>query len=107
MMFTPCCPRAGPIGGAGLAAPALIWSLIRPVTFFLGAISSSFHRTDAVASLLPRTRHLRAAVACAHANAHTNHTSLPDPRHLRIPRETPQRPKSLGRFEVELISSFW
>src|SRR4051812_32575956 len=28
MMFTPCWPRAGPTGGAGLAAPAGTWSLI-------------------------------------------------------------------------------
>src|SRR5438552_14126701 len=26
MMLTPCCPSAGPIGGAGLAAPAGTWS---------------------------------------------------------------------------------
>src|SRR6478735_4255376 len=37
MMLTPCWPSAGPIGGAGLAAPAWICSLMRPVTFFLGA----------------------------------------------------------------------
>src|SRR5699024_6667254 len=36
MMLTPCCPSAGPIGAAGLAAPAWICSLIRPATFFLG-----------------------------------------------------------------------
>src|SRR6516165_9845578 len=34
MMLTPCCPSAGPTGGAGLACPATIWSLISPVTFF-------------------------------------------------------------------------
>ena len=28
MMFSPCCPNAGPTGGAGLAAPAEIISLI-------------------------------------------------------------------------------
>ncbi len=28
MMFTPCWPSAGPIGGAGLAFPAGTWSLI-------------------------------------------------------------------------------
>src|SRR3954447_23036436 len=28
MMFTPCWPRAGPTGGAGLAAPAGTWSFI-------------------------------------------------------------------------------
>src|SRR5688500_6572622 len=33
MMLTPCWPRAGPTGGAGLAAPAGIWSLIRVSTF--------------------------------------------------------------------------
>src|ERR1700677_4767450 len=40
MMLTPCWPRAGPTGGAGLASPAWICSLISPVTFFfLGATS--------------------------------------------------------------------
>src|SRR6185312_4370945 len=42
MMLTPCWPSAGPMGGAGLAAPAWICSLIRPVTFFLGANVGSF-----------------------------------------------------------------
>src|SRR5690554_5602575 len=41
MMLTPCWPRAGPIGGAGVASPALIWSLIRPATFFLGGMMPS------------------------------------------------------------------
>src|SRR3954452_3638765 len=35
MMFTPCWPRAGPTGGAGLAAPAGTWSLISVRTFFV------------------------------------------------------------------------
>src|ERR1700733_15985160 len=34
MMLTPCWPSAGPTGGAGLASPALIWSLISPTAFF-------------------------------------------------------------------------
>ena len=33
-MFKPLEPSAGPTGGAGLAAPALIWSLMNPVTSF-------------------------------------------------------------------------
>ncbi len=33
-MFTPCCPSAGPTGGAGVALPAGICNLIYPVTFF-------------------------------------------------------------------------
>src|SRR5918996_1712744 len=37
MMLTPCCPRAVPTGGAGVACPALIWSLTTARTFFLGA----------------------------------------------------------------------
>src|SRR5437763_9549816 len=41
MMLTPCWPGAGPTGGAGVAAPALIWSLIRPAIFFLGGMSGS------------------------------------------------------------------
>src|SRR2546430_9959659 len=34
MMLTPCWPSAGPTGGAGLAWPPGIWSLIRVRTFF-------------------------------------------------------------------------
>ena len=34
MMLTPCCPSAGPIGGAGVACPAGICSLIIVCTFF-------------------------------------------------------------------------
>jgi hypothetical protein len=33
-MFTPCCPSAGPTGGAGVALPAGICNLIYPSTFF-------------------------------------------------------------------------
>src|ERR1700710_1318167 len=43
MMLTPCWPSAGPTGGAGLAAPAWICSLISPVTFFFfGAMGVVF-----------------------------------------------------------------
>src|SRR3954453_23056782 len=39
MMLTPCWPRAGPTGGAGVAAPALICSLMKPaIRFFLGGM---------------------------------------------------------------------
>src|SRR4029077_13067190 len=34
MMLTPCCPSAGPTGGAGFACPAGICNLICPTTFF-------------------------------------------------------------------------
>src|SRR3954452_12462875 len=34
MMLTPCWPSAGPTGGAGLAWPPGIWSLMRVRTFF-------------------------------------------------------------------------
>ena len=34
MMFRPRWPRAGPIGGAGLALPAGTCSLIKPMIFF-------------------------------------------------------------------------
>src|SRR5208282_4593652 len=34
MMLTPCWPKAGPTGGAGLACPAGICNLIWPVIFF-------------------------------------------------------------------------
>src|SRR6202051_448586 len=39
MMLTPCWPSAGPTGGAGLACPAWICSLISPMTFFFGAMT--------------------------------------------------------------------
>src|ERR1044071_3868035 len=35
MMFRPCCPRAGPTGGAGFALPAGHCSLMIAVTFFM------------------------------------------------------------------------
>src|SRR5262245_6727649 len=35
MMFTPAWPSAGPTGGAGVALPAGICSLICPTTFFM------------------------------------------------------------------------
>jgi hypothetical protein len=34
IMLTPCCPRAGPTGGAGVALPAGICNLIIVFTFF-------------------------------------------------------------------------
>src|SRR3954468_11450977 len=40
MMLTPCWPRAGPTGGAGVAAPAWICSLMKPETFFLGGMDA-------------------------------------------------------------------
>src|SRR3954471_2623349 len=39
MMLTPCWPSAGPMGGAGVAWPALICSLMTAETFFLGGMS--------------------------------------------------------------------
>src|SRR3954469_20445454 len=42
MMLTPCWPSAGPMGGAGLALPAGIWSLMYPVTFFIYSSGSRF-----------------------------------------------------------------
>jgi hypothetical protein len=33
-MLTPCCPKAGPTGGAGVALAAGICNLIYPSTFF-------------------------------------------------------------------------
>src|SRR5882757_4909046 len=39
MMLRPRCPRAGPIGGDGLALPAGTCSLIRPTIFFAIAYS--------------------------------------------------------------------
>src|SRR5689334_17148495 len=38
MMLTPCWPSAGPTGGAGVAAPALICSLMTAASFFLGGM---------------------------------------------------------------------
>src|SRR2546429_2835212 len=39
MMLTPCCPSAGPTGGAGFACPPGIWSLMIVRTFLAIAIS--------------------------------------------------------------------
>ena len=39
MMFTPCWPRAGPTGGAGVALPAGICNFTWPITFFAIAVT--------------------------------------------------------------------
>src|SRR3954470_5068298 len=41
MMLTPCWPSAGPTGGAGVAAPAWICSLMTAASFFLGGMSQN------------------------------------------------------------------
>src|ERR1700754_4317828 len=46
MMLTPCWPSAGPTGGAGLACPAWICSLISPMTFFFFGAMFSFLSCD-------------------------------------------------------------
>src|SRR5712692_4390164 len=48
MMFTPAWPRAGPTGGAGVAFPAGIWSLICPTTFFISCLRSEFFHLQEV-----------------------------------------------------------
>src|SRR5205814_8593861 len=40
MMFRPCCPSAGPTGGAGFALPAGHCSLMMAVTFFMACLQS-------------------------------------------------------------------
>src|SRR5512133_1058213 len=42
MMFTPCWPSAGPMGGAGVALPAGTWSLTSACTGFVLAIRVPF-----------------------------------------------------------------
>src|SRR5919112_1587330 len=51
MMLTPCWPSAGPTGGAGVAAPALICSLMMPASFFLGGMFFSLLGSRIPASL--------------------------------------------------------
>src|SRR3954471_21718023 len=64
MMFTPCWPRAGPTGGAGLAAPAGTWSLISVRTLraiwldLLHLVEADFDR-----SLAAKDRHKHANLA--------------------------------------------
>src|SRR5450432_3573734 len=38
-LLSPACPRAGPTGGAGVALPAGICSLIEPVIFFIRVLA--------------------------------------------------------------------
>src|SRR5215210_3538435 len=60
MMLTPCWPSAGPTGGAGVAAPAWICSLMIAASFLaLGGISCgslSGHREDRVCRLRRASR---------------------------------------------------
>src|SRR6516225_575383 len=55
MMLTPCWPSAGPTGGAGLACPAWICSLISPATFFFGAMGVDVPLSFSVISARLRT----------------------------------------------------
>src|SRR3954447_12803877 len=52
MMLTPCWPSAGPTGGAGVAAPALIWSLMTAVNRFLGGMTTFFSADQGSAGAL-------------------------------------------------------
>src|SRR3954447_25454306 len=54
MMFTPCWPSAGPTGGAGVAAPALICSLMTAESFFLGGMGILLDLRDLVVRQLDR-----------------------------------------------------
>src|SRR6202022_3861312 len=54
MMLTPCCPSAGPTGGAGVASPAGISSLTQPVIFF--ALTVCLQTCRASRANLTRTR---------------------------------------------------
>src|SRR3954466_9874398 len=45
MMFKPCCPSAGPTGGAGFALPAGHCSLMIAVTFFMTGLYRLWGRT--------------------------------------------------------------
>src|ERR1700683_2030539 len=55
MMLTPCGPSAVPTGGAGVAAPALSWTLTIAATFFfLGAISFLSLLSSDLADLVKR-----------------------------------------------------
>jgi hypothetical protein len=48
MIFKPRCPKAGPMGGEGLAEPAGTCNLIYPVIFF-ATIASVFSRYESLA----------------------------------------------------------
>src|SRR5215208_7546080 len=69
MMLTPCWPRAGPTGGAGLAAPAGIWSLIMVSTFLAIA-----RRTR-----IQRWRLVTASIALALATPAAAEAAFPGP----------------------------
>ena len=54
MMFTPCCPSAGPIGGLGLASPALTCNFIFTSTcFFEPPLAGAAFAFTGPAILLP------------------------------------------------------
>src|SRR5215475_8238398 len=55
MMFTPCWPRAGPTGGAGVAEPAFSCSVKVLTSFFFGGMS--LPGLESMASVLPGGGH--------------------------------------------------
>src|SRR5713226_5287012 len=61
MIFTPCCPSAGPTGGAGVALPAGICNLTTAMTFFamplpLSTPSGTVYRVHRVSLPAPADR---------------------------------------------------
>ena len=55
IMLTPCCPNAGPTGGAGVAFPASICNLINPITFFANLLFSTYFMLfQLVKNLIPQ-----------------------------------------------------
>ena len=52
MIGTPCCPRAGPVGEAGVAAPAWRLSLRMVLTFLAAMICLANTRKDYKGKLL-------------------------------------------------------
>src|SRR5579862_7056261 len=100
MMLTPAWPSAGPTGGAGVAAPAGICSLICPMTFL--AIFSSFSGSHLRSSPCSCPHRLRRPV-----EAHSKRLS-DRPPHPLIPLPTPPGgkgtpPPSLSKWRFFLL----
>src|SRR5579862_8870034 len=108
MMFTPCWPRAGPTGGAGLAWPPTAWSLIWVRTFLaIAGLLDLLHlvEADLDGRLAPedRDQHLQPLRVLVHLGdlageigQRTGHNL-----HRLADRELRLGPRTLGRLLVE------
>src|SRR4030095_8542320 len=98
MMLTPAWPSAGPTGGAGVAFPAGICSLICPTTFFMNLLFSGW---CCVAPPRPPLRSAGVNPALLRASTLLHRLQLLDLEEVELDR---RRPAEDGHHHLERVA---